>query len=184
MEIANLLKDIIVGIMWPLTVLISFFYLKNPIIQILQHAHERLRSSQGFRAKFGSLELDFETKKDLKEQALLTTDQVDPVAKLQKAKLISQKATILQELSEKDVRELEYYKKTILPHTFLADWWRMSDVEKERLNDLMKKGIVGSYQVYNDEMCYFTPLGVEVLKTLGIIQQESSVEQVAEPDRP
>lgn len=172
MELAKLFVDLVLGLVWPVTLLIIFIKSKEPLSKLVDHLKGVSHGPRDIRAKMGSFELSLETKQQLVAQAEMVKEEGDPIKRLRKAKDISKKETIINDLSEDEVKDLINYHMEMLPHTFLPDWWHLPDDYKNRLNELSKKGLVSSYGIYGDEMMYFTPLGVEVLKALGIEKQE------------
>jgi hypothetical protein len=160
--------EFFMALAWPVAILVIFFSIRKDLVALLRQTHTRLSAGKGLRARFGSIELDFETKKDLEEVAEQIESETNPKERLKRAQLIAKKDSILKELSEDDVQALQDAQRLRCPDAFLVDWYNIASDERARIAELCKKGLIGSYMIYNDEMCHLTPLGKEVAKALAI----------------
>lgn len=160
--------EFVMALAWPIAILIIFFSIRQDLVALLRQTHTRLSAGKGLRARFGAIELDFDTKKELEQVAEQMESEKDPKERLKRAQLIAKKESILKELTEADVDALQQAQRVRCPDAFLVDWYNIPAEQRDRLVELTKKGLVGSYMIYNDEMCYLTPLGKEVAKALGI----------------
>lgn len=168
MDSIKFAAEFVMALAWPTAILIIFFSIRKDLVALLRQTHTRLSAGKGLRARFGAIELDFDTKKELEHVAEQIESEKDPKERLKRAQLIAKKESILKELTEADVETLQLAQQSRCPDAFLVDWYTIPSEHRVRLLELTKKGLVGSYMIYNDEMCCLTPLGKEVVKALGV----------------
>jgi len=180
----KLIADFVMAVAWPVSILVIFFCIKGELLALLRLAQTRLSSGRGLKARLGSFELDFGAKQELEKIGDELADESDPKKRLRRAQILAKKQSILAELTEADVQALQESQTFRCPEAFLPDWFRMSEDERSRMNGLISKGLVSTFMIYNDELCYFTPLGQEVAKTLGIGEKLSTVSGNAEQGGP
>lgn len=168
MDNIKFIAEFFMALAWPIVILVIFFSIRKDLVALLRQTHTRLSSGKGLRARFGAIELDFDTKKELEQVAEQIELATDPKERLKQAQIIAKKESILKELTEADVDALQQAQRVRCPDAFLVDWYNITAKQRDQVADLIKKGLVASYMIYNDEMCYLTPLGKEVAKALGV----------------
>jgi hypothetical protein len=160
--------ELIKILIWPFTFLIALilirYWTKGKSFNLIENFINR----NHIKAKFGNAEFEFGEIKKLQENINKVAQEPDPKKRLKLAEEALSIEKALAELDEKDIKQLQQYKKEANLFVIAPYHTSMTKEELDQYSKFSKLGIIGGWSAYGgEEFSFFTPVGEQIVDSLN-----------------